>query len=77
MTDPLDRSDEERYLVGLLLPVTMRSLREDALNRVAPEQFGSGIYGGMWAAASRLRANEQAINHRTLIAECRGTRRSR
>lgn len=71
MTDPLDRSDEERYLVGLLLPVTMRSLREDALNRVAPEQFGSGIYGGMWAAASRLRANEQPINRRTLIAECR------
>lgn len=70
MTDPLDRSDEERYLVGLLLPVTMRSLREDALSRVVPEHFGSGIYGGMWSAAARLRANGQAINRRTLIAEC-------
>jgi replicative DNA helicase len=74
MTDPtvtLDREDEERYLIGLLLPVTLHSLREEALNRVAPEHFGGGTFGGMWAAARRLRANEQQINRRNLIAECR------
>lgn len=70
-TEPLDRPDEERYLVGLLLPVTLRTLREEALTRVAPEDFGSGHYGGIWAAALRLRANDQPIDRRTLLAESR------
>jgi replicative DNA helicase len=69
---PLNRDDEERYLVGLLLPTTMRTLRDDALTKVAAEHFGSGIYGGMWAAALRLRALEEPINRRTLLAETKG-----
>jgi replicative DNA helicase len=68
--DPtLDRPDEERYLAALLLSVTLRTLRDEALARVDPADFGSGNYGGLWAAARRLQANDQPINRRTLIAE--------
>jgi replicative DNA helicase len=72
MTDPLNRDDDERYLVGLLLPITQRTLRDEALMRVAAEDFGSGIYGGLWAAALRLRGRDEPINRRTLIAESKG-----
>lgn len=67
----LERADEERYLVGLLLTVTARSLRDEALGRVAPEDFGSGVYGGIWAAARRLSVNEQPVTRRNLLAETR------
>lgn len=69
-TIALAREDEERYLLGLLLPVTLHTLRERALDQVSPEHFGSGHYGGIWAAAQRLRANDRPINRRNLVAEC-------
>lgn len=72
MTRPLNRDDDERYLVGLLMPITQRTLRDEALTRVAAEDFGSGIYGGLWAAALRLRGRDEPINRRTLIAESKG-----
>jgi replicative DNA helicase len=68
---PLDRPDEERYLIGLLLPVTLRTLRDDALRRVDPASFGNAHLAGLWAAAQRLRAREEQINRRSLLAEVR------
>jgi replicative DNA helicase len=68
---PLERPTEERFLVGLLLPPALRTLRDEALQRVDPEHFGTMHYGGMWAAAQRLRANEQLIDRRSLLAEIR------
>lgn len=69
---PLDRPDQERYLVALLLSVTLRSLRDEALNRVAAEDFGSGNYAGLWQAALSLRASNRPIDRRNLIAEAGG-----
>lgn len=71
MTDPLplDRPDEERYLIGLLLSVTLRSLRDEALARVPAEDFGTGAYRGIWEAALSLRAGDRRIDRRTLAAE--------
>lgn len=68
---PLNREGEERYLIALLLPVTLRSLRDEALSRVTADDFGSGHYSGIWAAALRLRAAELPIDRRNLLAEAR------
>lgn len=68
-TDPLDRHDEERYLVGLLLPVTLRSLRDEALSRVQSDDFGTAAYGGVWEAALAVRAADKPIDRRSLIAQ--------
>lgn len=65
----LDREAEERYLVSLLLPYTRRTLRDQALAAVDAEDFGSGAYGGIWAAALRLRGKELPIDRRNLLAE--------
>lgn len=67
----LDREAEERYLVALLQPVTLRSLRDEALTRVQARDFGSGRYGGIWAAAQRLRERDLPIDRRNLLAEAR------
>lgn len=66
---PLDREDDERYLIALLCTVTLRSLRDDALNRVAADDFGTGALGGIWDAAQRLRVADRPIDRRGLIAE--------
>lgn len=65
----LDRETEERYLVSLLIPYTRRTLRDQALATVDAEDFGSGAYGGIWAAARRLRSRELPIDRRNLLAE--------
>lgn len=65
--NPLDREDDERYLVALLCRVTLRSLRDDALARVNPDDFGTGALGGIWEAAQRLRAADRTIDRRALI----------
>lgn len=67
----LDREAEERYLVGLLLPVTLRTMRDEALGRVDPADFGTGRYAGLWAAARRLRERDLPIDRRSLLAEAR------
>lgn len=74
MSDELDLNpaDEERYLVSLLLPVTTRLLRDDALRAVDPADFCSGHYGGIWEAARRLQDEDRRIDLRSLLAECDG-----
>jgi replicative DNA helicase len=68
VTDHLNALDEEQYLVSLLLPVTTRTLRDSALDMIDPDDFGSGQFGGLWAAARLLRSRDKPINRRTLLA---------
>jgi hypothetical protein len=64
----LNPVDEERYLASLLLSITARILREDALEKVHPDDFCSGNLGGLWGVAQKLRANSKKIDKRSLIA---------
>jgi replicative DNA helicase len=61
-------SDEERYLLSLLLMSTMRALRDDALTRLSPGEFWDPAHGEIWRAAQHLREADKPINRRTLAA---------
>lgn len=52
----------------LLLSSTARSLREDALSQIFPEDFASAHYGGIWATAQKLHINNKKIDKRSLVA---------
>lgn len=67
MTDELNPEAEELYLVSLLLPVTSRILRDEALALVSPEDFWSAHYGALWAAARKLHAAERQVTKRALL----------
>lgn len=76
MTDPmvtLNPVDDERYLASLLLSITARSLREDALEKIQPDDFCSGHLGGLWEVAQKLHANGKKIDKRSLIAASEST----
>jgi replicative DNA helicase len=64
----LNPVDDERYLASLLLSITARSLREDALEKVQPDDFCSGNLGGLWGVAQKLHVNGKKIDKRSLIA---------
>lgn len=64
----LNPADEERYLASLLLPITTRTLREDALTALAPGDFWDAHIANLWTAARTLRDNDQPITHRALLA---------
>lgn len=68
MTEELNPEAEEIYLVSLLLPVTTRLLREEALRKVAPEDFWSPFFGALWRAAQRLADNDSPVTRRALLA---------
>ncbi|MEV8610092.1 DnaB-like helicase C-terminal domain-containing protein [Amycolatopsis sp. NPDC051373] len=59
---------EEHYLVSLLLTLTARQLRDEALAQIAPDDFSSAELGGLWETARRLHAAGKAINARSLAA---------
>ncbi|TCO64368.1 replicative DNA helicase [Actinocrispum wychmicini] len=67
----LNPADEERYLASLLLPITTRTLRDDALTTVAPEDFWDTHIGRLWTEARALRERDEPITKRTLIAATR------
>lgn len=67
MTDELNPEAEELYLVSLLLPVTARILRDEALAQVSPEDFWSAHYFALWAAARKLQLAEQPVTKRALL----------
>jgi replicative DNA helicase len=69
----LNPVDDERYLASLLLSITARPLREDALEKVDPDDFCSGHYGGLWGVAKRLQTAGKKIDKRSLIAESEST----
>ncbi|MEV6908001.1 DnaB-like helicase C-terminal domain-containing protein [Amycolatopsis sp. NPDC051071] len=64
----LEPHAEEGYLVSLLLTLTTRHLRDEALAQVAPEDFANVAYGGLWGTAQRLQAEGKTINARSLAA---------
>lgn len=68
MIENLNPEADERYLMALLLSSTARSLREDALGQIAPDDFASGHYGGIWATAQKLHINSKKIDKRSLVA---------
>lgn len=63
-TAPLE---DERYLASLLLPLTARNLRDEALEMVAPEDFSSWIYRALWEGAIALREGSQRIDRASLL----------
>ena len=67
--DPLNPEQAERYLLSLLLSITLQDLRDDALTAVDPEDFWSGHHGQLWAAARSLRDSGAPITKRALLAE--------
>ncbi|ATE56162.1 MULTISPECIES: DnaB-like helicase C-terminal domain-containing protein [Actinosynnema] len=71
LSDPLGAFDAELYLIGLLQPVTMRTLRDEALSAVDPRWFADPMFGAVWAAARALRDDEQPISARTLLGHLR------
>jgi replicative DNA helicase len=64
----LNPAAEERYLASLLISVTTRHLRDEALRLVAPELFYSTPLQALWAGARRLVDSGQPIDRRRLIA---------
>lgn len=68
MIENLNPEMEERYLMTLLMSSTARSLREDALAQIHPEDFHSGHYGGIWGTAQKLHVNNKKIDKRSLVA---------
>lgn len=68
MTDELNPAAEESYLVALLLPITTRPLRDEALAKVAAEDFWSPFFAALWRAAKRLVDADQPITRRALLA---------
>lgn len=68
MSDDLNPEAEEIYLVSLLLPVTTRMLRDEALRAVAPDDFWSPFFGALWRAGRRLVEAESPVTRRALLA---------
>jgi len=58
----------EKYLASLLISVTTRSLRDEALRLVDPEFFYSPPIQALWAGARQLLDAGQPIDRRRLIA---------
>lgn len=67
-TDDLNPAEAEEYLATLLLPMTTRLLRDEALTRLEPGDFWSGHYGALWQAARALRDADKQITRRSLLA---------
>lgn len=70
MTAPLDQlnpAEAEDYLLALLPTASLRILRDQALDTIDPDDFWSGHHGALWAAARRLRDNDQRITRRALL----------
>lgn len=70
MTDldvDLNPAEAEEYLVSLLLPMTTRVLRDEALNRLDPGDFWSAHFGALWQAARVLRDADKQITRRSLL----------
>lgn len=70
--DDLKPDPEEQYLVRLLLAATTRTLRDDALEQIQPDDFADPHLGGLWAAAQKLAADGKRIDKRGLIAAADG-----
>lgn len=71
MTDPmvvLNPVQEETYLASLLTSSTARTLREDALGKVSPDDFWNASYGALWAIARQLLADGKPLTRRALVA---------
>ncbi len=68
MIEELNPESEEVYLVALLLPVTTRALRDEALRRLEPDDFWSPYHAALWRAARRLVDGEQPVTRRALLA---------
>lgn len=64
----LNPAAEEDYLAALLLSVTSRSLRDEALRLVDPEHFYSPPLRALWSGARHLSDAGQPIDRRRLIA---------
>jgi replicative DNA helicase len=59
---------EEAFLVSLLLSLSTRTLREEALAQIQPDDFSNVQYAGLWGTAQKLQGEGKAINARTLAA---------
>lgn len=59
--------EEESYLISLLTTITARDLREEALTRVAPDDFDNAAYGGLWEAAQKVFASGKPVTTRAII----------
>ncbi len=68
MLDELNPAASERYLGALLLTVTARHLRDEALRMVGPDDFASPPISALWAGARRLADAGQPIDRRRLVA---------
>lgn len=78
MTDTdndLNPAEAEEFMVTLLLPMTTRVLRDEALNRLDPADFWNAHYGALWQAARTLRDADKQITRRSLLttADVAGT----
>lgn len=69
--DQLNPVAEENYLVTLLLTLTTRNLRDEALEQVSPDDFADARLGGLWESARTLQAAGQKIDRRSLAAATR------
>lgn len=70
MTDDLHPEESERYLLALLLTIGTRSLAEDALITVAPEDFWCPHTANLWKAARALLDTGERITRRALRGAC-------
>lgn len=68
MSDELNPEAEETYLVSLLLPVTTRMLRDEALRAIGPDDFWSPFFAALWRAARKLVDAESPVTRRALVA---------
>jgi replicative DNA helicase len=67
----LNPEQEERYLASLLLPITTRTLRDEALTAVNPGDFWDPHIGRLWTEARALRDRDEPITKRSLIVATR------
>lgn len=64
----LNPAEHERYLGALLLTVTARHLRDEALRMVSPADFYSPPIAALWAGARRLSDAGHSLERRRLVA---------
>lgn len=73
----LNPAEEEMFLASLLLPITTRTLRDDALTTVAPDDFWNTHVGRVWTEARALRDRDEPITKRSLLLACRNEARGK
>lgn len=67
IADQLNPAESEDYLASLLLSISQRILRDEALDLVAPSDFWSAHHANLWVAAKKLRDADERVTRRSLL----------